>query len=174
MYHDCLGALRSDIEADREANARGSARVLLWLFRVARATSTLSATPRLLTAPIRVVYRVASNTVFGVEIPLSTTIGPGLTLPHHRGLTIHAATEIGRGTTLRHNVTIGVRRTGDDGSRVPRLGPRVDVGAGAQILGDIRIGADARIGAGAVVLCDVPDGGTAVGNPARVTVPRRS
>lgn len=42
------------------------------------------------------------------------------------------------------------------------------IGAGAVILGDIKIGDYARIGANAVVLCDVPEGATAVGVPARI------
>ena len=50
----------------------------------------------------------------------------------------------------------------------PILGDRVQVGAGAVILGAVRIGDDAIIGANAVVLQDVPAGAVAVGNPARV------
>ena len=50
----------------------------------------------------------------------------------------------------------------------PILGDRVNVGAGAIILGDHKIGDDAVIGAGAVVIDDVPVGATVVGNPARV------
>ena len=60
-------------------------------------------------------------------------------------------------------VTLGSSRGG-----VPTLGGHVDVGAGAKILGGVRIGHHARIGANAVVLCDVPDGATAVGVPAVV------
>jgi serine O-acetyltransferase len=50
----------------------------------------------------------------------------------------------------------------------PKLGKRVDVGAGAQILGNVTIGDNASIGANAVVLCDVPAGATAVGIPAKI------
>ena len=50
----------------------------------------------------------------------------------------------------------------------PRIGNRVDIGAGAKILGDISIGDDAVIGANAVVLKNVPPGAFAVGVPARV------
>jgi serine O-acetyltransferase len=66
---------------------------------------------------------------------------------------------------LRQGVTIGNLKL--DGP-VPRLGNRVNVGAYAQILGDITIGDDAQIGAMSVVLSDVPPGATAVGIPARV------
>lgn len=172
-YIETLRTLQSEIKMDRAANVGRSARTLLWLFRVAKATRALPAAPRLLAAPIGVAYRVVSTTVFGAEIPLGTQIGPGLSLPHCRGLVVHAAAAIGAGSTLRHNVTIGVRRSGESAPGVPRLGSGVDVGAGAQILGDIEIGAGARIGAGAIVLCDVPAGAVAVGNPARVIEPAR-
>jgi putative colanic acid biosynthesis acetyltransferase WcaB len=167
-YIESLRTLQSEIRGDRAANVGRSARTLLWLFRVAKATQALPAAPRLLATPLRIAYRVVSTTLLGAEIPLGVRIGPGLALPHCRGLVLHEAAEIGSGSTLRHNVTIGVRRSGELNPGVPRLGPRVEVGAGAQILGDVEIGAGARIGAGAIVLCDVPEGGVAVGNPARV------
>ncbi|QCR42508.1 serine acetyltransferase [Curtobacterium sp. SGAir0471] len=172
-YIESLRTLQSELRDDRAANAGRSARTLLWLFRVAGATQALPSALRFLTAPIRAVYRSVSTTLLGAEIPLGTRIGPGLALPHHRGVVLHHAAEIGPGSTLRHNVTIGVRRSGESTPKVPRLGPGVDVGAGAQILGDVEIGAGARIGAGAIVLCDVPEGGVAVGNPARVIGPSR-
>ena len=172
-YIESLRTLQSEIREDRAANVGRSARTLLWLFRVARATQALPAAPRLLASPLRIAYRVVSTTVLGAEIPLNTQIGPGLALPHCRGLVVHEAAAIGPASTLRHNVTIGVRRSGESTPGVPRLGPRVDVGAGAQILGEIEIGAGARIGAGAIVLCDVPEGGVAVGNPARVITQTR-
>jgi acetyltransferase-like isoleucine patch superfamily enzyme len=54
------------------------------------------------------------------------------------------------------------------GSEAPKICGHVDIGAGAKILGRVRIGNHARIGANAVVLHDVPDGKTAVGIPARI------
>ena len=62
-------------------------------------------------------------------------------------------------------MTIGNRHE-DGGS--PVLGDGVDLGAYAQILGDVRVGNRCRIGAMAVVLTNIPDGATAVGQPARV------
>ncbi len=51
---------------------------------------------------------------------------------------------------------------------MPTLEGHVDVGAGAKIIGQLRIGKHAKIGANAVVLTDVPAGATAVGIPARI------
>jgi len=57
---------------------------------------------------------------------------------------------------IRQGVTVGLRNRNQRGS--PRVGNRVDIGAGAKLLGDIVIGDDVAIGANAVVLCDVPAG----------------
>jgi serine O-acetyltransferase len=67
---------------------------------------------------------------------------------------------------LRNGVTIGLRRTGTRGS--PTIGDRVDIGAGAKILGTIQIGDDVCIGANAVVLTDMPSNSIAVGIPAQI------
>jgi serine O-acetyltransferase len=67
---------------------------------------------------------------------------------------------------VRNGVTVGLRNTRKRGS--PVIGSRVDIGAGAKILGSIRIGDDVAIGANAVVLIDVPPNSIAVGVPARV------
>lgn len=111
------------------------------------------------------------ETITGVSLPKEVAIGPGLRVWHFGGIFVHPRVVMGSGCTLRQGVTIGVRV--DDGP-VPTLGDNVDLGAYAQILGDVRIGNNARIGAMSVVLCDVPDGATAVGNPARVIVKTRA
>ncbi len=107
----------------------------------------------------------------GVDIHPGARIGPGLFIDHGMGTVIGATAEIGRDVTLLHQVTLGARggaRQGSCGKRHPTVGDRVVVGAGAKLLGPIRIGSDARIGANAVVLEDVPAGATAVGVPARI------
>ena len=162
------------VRADRAHNAGASARALLVAYRIAVASSRASVVPRFVTAPLRLAFRVVSKTVFGVDLPLGTRVGPGLALPHPQGIVVHEAAILGAGCTLRHNVTIGVRRTGESVPGVPVIGDGVDVGAGAQILGGVTIGADATIGAGAIVLCDVPSGSIAVGNPARVLAAARA
>lgn len=87
---------------------------------------------------------------------------------HGTGLVVHAKSKIGQGCTLRHGVTLGITgaRTKLDGA--PVLDDFVNVGAGAQILGPVRLGEGSVIGAGSIVLQDVPAGATAVGNPGRV------
>jgi serine O-acetyltransferase len=102
--------------------------------------------------------------VAGADIPLNCDIGGGLVMPHPNGIVIYPSAKIGVNCLIFQQVTIGTR----DGAGVPVIEGHVDVGAGAKILGSIRIGAHARIGANAVVLTDVPPGAVAVGIPARI------
>jgi serine O-acetyltransferase len=103
--------------------------------------------------------------VTGIDLPRRARIGPGLRIWHFGGIFVHFASVIGRNCTIRHQVTIGSRREEFD---VPLLGDDVDIGAGAKVLGKIRIGNRVTIGANAVVLDDVPDDYLAVGVPARI------
>lgn len=98
----------------------------------------------------------------GAEIPLTTKIGGGLLIPHPNGIVIHPDSVIGVNCLLFQQVTLG---TND--SAPPVLEGHVDVGAGAKILGNIRVARHARIGANAVVIRDVPAGVTVAGVPAR-------
>ena len=103
------------------------------------------------------------SAVSGAEIPISTKIGGGLLIPHPNGIVIHPDVTIGPNCLIFQQVTLGSNYRG-----TPRVGARVDIGAGAKILGPIQIGDYAVIGANAVVLEDVPAGATVAGIPARV------
>jgi serine O-acetyltransferase len=77
---------------------------------------------------------------------------------------------IGTNCTIFQQVTIGdARDSRQKGQPVPVIGNNVEIGAGAKVLGDIRVGDYAKIGANAVVLQDVPPHAIAVGIPARIT-----
>jgi len=104
------------------------------------------------------------NSVFGhCVIGRGARFGPEFVLIHSHGVVINSAVRGGRGVKLEHEVTIGAER-----GESPVLGDNVFVGAGARILGAVKIGDGARIGANAVVVDDVPAGATAVGVPARI------
>jgi serine O-acetyltransferase len=104
------------------------------------------------------------SVVTGADIPLDCQIGGGLLLPHPNGIVIHPRARIGANCLILQQVTIGTRK----GEMVPIIGGHVDIGAGAKILGDVRIGDHACIGANAVVINDVPSGKTSVGIAATV------
>lgn len=99
------------------------------------------------------------SVVTGAEIPLTCQIGGGLLVPHPNGIVIHPDAQIGVNCLIFHQVTLGSRGRGG----VPEIAGHVDIGAGAKILGPVRIGAHARIGANAVVLADVAAHGVATG-----------
>lgn len=99
------------------------------------------------------------------ELPLNGDIAGGLKLPHPNGVVIHPRSKLGPNCILFQQVTLG---TSGAGSGAPVIGGGVDIGAGARILGPVRIGDHAIIGANSVVLDDVPEGSIAVGAPAKV------
>jgi serine O-acetyltransferase len=101
-----------------------------------------------------------------VDIHPAAMIGHGILLDHATGLVIGETAVVGDSAILFHNVTLG--GTGKQrGDRHPKLGQHVFVGAGAKVLGNVKIGDFSRIGAGSVVLDDVPPHHIAVGVPAR-------
>ena len=99
-------------------------------------------------------------------LPLNLQIGGGLLLPHPQGIVINHDAVIGVNCLIFHQVTIG-----SNGRGVPVIGGHVDIGAGARIIGPVRIGDHAKVGANAVVTRDVPAGAVVVGNPARLLEP---
>lgn len=114
------------------------------------------------TSPIRRKYAVLRHrfwsAVTGADIPINSNIGGGLLLPHPNGIVIHPAAHIGCNCLIFQQVTIGATAKG-----VPEIAGHVDIGAGAKIVGPVRIGEHARIGANALVRTDVPAYGVFVG-----------
>jgi serine O-acetyltransferase len=129
--------------------------------------------PRCLRVPFSFAYKVfrlLSEMLCGIELPCEVVIGRRFIVEHCGAIVISGDAIFGDDCIIRQGVTVGLRYTGQRGS--PVIGDRCDIGAGAKLLGAIRIGNDVAIGANAVVLCDVPDGCSAIGVPARVR-PRR-
>lgn len=105
----------------------------------------------------------------GIEIHPAAMIGKKLFIDHGMGVVIGETAVIGDNVLLYQNVTLGGKGgEGKHSKRHPTLANHVIVGAGAQVLGNIKIGTGAKIGANAVVTFDVPDHAVAVGNPARI------
>jgi serine O-acetyltransferase len=93
----------------------------------------------------------------------SADFGPGLVLVHTFGTVINSDVKAGSNIIIEHGVTLGAEKKAS-----PVLGDNVFIGAGAKIIGGIRIGNNVKIGANAVVTKDVPDDVTAVGIPAEI------
>jgi len=103
----------------------------------------------------------------GIEIHPGAQIGRRLFIDHGMGVVIGETTIIGDDVTLYQGVSLA--GTGKEkGKRHPTIGNGVVIGAGAKILGNIRIGDNSRVGAGSVVLRDVPENSTIVGVPGHI------
>ncbi len=125
--------------------------------------------PALFRVPLSFLYKVfklLSQILTGIDLPCEVGLGHRFRIEHFGGIIISGDAVFGDDVIIRNNVTVGLRRTGVRGA--PRFGNRVDIGAGAVILGDITIGDDVSIGANAVVLKDVPPNSIAIGVPATV------
>lgn len=101
----------------------------------------------------------------GVDLPSEAIVGRRFKIEHVGGIVIGGEAVFGDDVVIRQGVTIDLRRTGVRGA--PVIGNRVDIGAGAKILGPVEIGDDVMIGTNAVVIGDVPSNSIAVGIPAR-------
>lgn len=108
-----------------------------------------------------------SSQVFQVDINPAVSMGKGIMLDHGTGLVIGETAVVGDNVSMLQNVTLG--GTGkSDLDRHPKISNGVLIGAGAKVLGNIRIGECSRIGAGSVVLKEVPPRVTVAGVPAKV------
>ena len=120
--------------------------------------------------PLKLIARCLSQigrSLTGVEIHPGAKIGHSVFIDHGMGVVIGETAVVGERCLLYQGVTLG--GTGKEhGKRHPTLGNNVVVGAGAKVLGNIKIGSNTRIGAGSVVLKDVEADCTVVGIPGRI------
>jgi len=116
-----------------------------------------------------VLYKLV-QVVTGIELPCEAEVGRNFVIDHFGGIVVSGFARFGDNCRIRNGVVVGLARIDDPCA--PVLGDNVDIGAGAKLLGRIRIGNNVLIGANAVVTRDVPDNSIAVGVPA-VIKPRR-
>jgi serine O-acetyltransferase len=167
-------SLFENIREDWRTHDRQLSRQGLWamaVYRYGRWRYTIRW--RWLRMPFSFLYKVmktVSEVLTGIELPCEVTLGRRFRIDHFGGIVISGDAVFGDDCVIRNGVTVGLKHTGSRGA--PVFGNRVDIGAGAKILGAIWIGDDVQIGANAVVLTDVPSNSIAVGIPARV-IPRK-
>ena len=114
------------------------------------------------------IFSQLSRLLTGVEIHPAAQIGRSVFIDHGMGVVIGETAIIGQRCHLYQGVTLGGTSTRHE-KRHPTLGDDVTVGAGAKIIGAVKIGSNVRIGAGSVVITSVPDGATVVGVPGHIT-----
>ena len=163
--------IREDVNSvlERDPAARSRLEVLLcypglwavWFHRISH---------RMWRAKVRLPARLLSQLgrfLTGVDIHPGALLGRRLFIDHATGVVIGETAEVGDDVTLYHGVTLGGSGA-ETGKRHPTVGDRVIIGAGAKVLGAIKIGEDSRIGANAVVVKPVPSGSVVVGVPGQV------
>lgn len=105
--------------------------------------------------------------VYGIDIHPGARIGRGIMIDHAHSIVIGETAVVGDNVSMLHSVTLGGTGKQDE-DRHPKIGDGVLIGAGAKVLGNIKVGACSRIAAGSVVLQDVPRAKTVAGVPARI------
>lgn len=168
--------IKRDIEAvfERDPAARNILEVLtcypglhsLWLHRIAHFFWNHG---------LKLLARILSNLnrlITGIEIHPGAEIGTGVFIDHGSGVVIGETSKIGDDALIYQGVVLGGTKK-QRVKRHPTVEKNVELGAGAILLGPIKIGQGARVGAGSVVTSDVPSGATAVGVPAQTTTERK-
>jgi serine O-acetyltransferase len=152
---------------EKDPAARGLAEVLfcypglhaVWLYRPAHWLWL-----RGLYFPARLLSHI-TRFLTGVDIHPGAKIGRRFFIDHGMGVVVGETAEIGDDVLMYQGVVLGGTSL-EHKKRHPTLGDGVVVGAGATILGAIKIGDRSRIGAGSVVLHEVPAETTVFGIPA--------
>lgn len=112
-------------------------------------------------------FQMRVSEIFGVDIHPGARMGKGIMIDHAHSVVIGETAVVGDNVSMLHSVTLG--GTGkEEEDRHPKIGDGVLIGAGAKVLGNIKIGHCSRIAAGSVVLEDVPPCKTVAGIPARI------
>jgi serine O-acetyltransferase len=125
--------------------------------------------PRLVRLPFSLLYKILFKLVqiiCGIQMPCEAPVGKNFRIDHFGNIIISGYASFGDDCVIRNGVTIGIKNTGD--KEAPQIGSSVNIGAGAKVLGPVKIGNNVFIGANAVVITDLPDNCIAVGVPAKI------
>lgn len=132
-----------------------------------------SVRPALLRKMFSLLYKVLYKFVqilTGIELPCEVVVGRNFVIDHFGGIVVSGYAQFGDDCRIRNGVVIGLKNIAEPVA--PIIGDNVDIGAGAKILGAIKVGNNVVVGANAVVITDVPDNSLAVGVPARIKARR--
>jgi len=166
--------LLQDILADyvahnRSLGAQGFWVLLVYRFGQWRYGIRFTPARKLASGVYKFLYKLV-QILTGIELPCEVKIGKNFVIDHFGGIVVSGYASFGDNCRIRNGVVVGLRYV--DEPCAPQIGDNCDIGAGAKLLGNIRIGNNVAIGANAVVLTDVPDDHVAYGVPA-VIKPRK-
>lgn len=112
------------------------------------------------------ILKIINRVLFSVSLPPSVQVGRNVTFGYQGlGIVVHKNACLGSNVIISPNVVIGGKGKGQPGA--PVIEDDVVIGAGACVLGAVRIGQGAVIGANSVVLANVAPHTTVAGIPAR-------
>lgn len=156
--------IRQDLQAHQgDWGAQGFWALVIYRFGRWRYQVRPALLRKFLSLIYKVLYKIV-QIVTGIELPCEVPVGKNFVIEHSGGIVVSGFAKFGSNCRIRNGVVIGLSRVNDPCA--PVFGDNVDIGAGAKVLGNIRIGNNVCIGANAVVLQDVPDNSIAVGVPA--------
>jgi serine O-acetyltransferase len=162
--------IRADLNAHRcDWGAQGFWAMSVYRFGRWRYTVKPAVLRKFLSGIYKILYKMV-QILTGIELPCEVPVGKNFVIEHSGGIVVSGFASFGDHCTIRNGVVIGLAKV--DEPCAPQIGHHVDIGTGAKLLGNIRIGNRVAIGANAVVLRDVPDDSIAVGVPA-IIKPRR-
>jgi serine acetyltransferase len=158
-----IAKFRSTVFQDWDANkSRPHIQLFLLAFRASQALAGSPWPIRFVAVAPAALFKIL-RIVLAIDLPLGTFCGPRLQIHHGFGLVVHPDTRMGSDVILRHGVTLGNRGSGRTGA--PVISDRVDIGAGAAIIGPVHIGSECRIGVNAVIVSDVDAGAVVIAAP---------
>lgn len=151
------------IKMDKVANKHPKNRIFIYVYRYGN-FYLKKANKNYLYKIKSILFRILAKITFNRynHIPLETTIGGGIILPHPIGVVISGNARLGNNVTIMHQVTIGDNVTVENDSS-PKIGNNVFIGAGAKIIGGCSIGDNVIVGANTVVTKDVDANQTVIG-----------
>jgi len=162
--------IRADFNAHgRDAGAQGFWAMVIYRFGRWRYGVRPALLRKLFSLIYKVLYKLI-QIITGIELPCEATVGRNFVIDHFGGIIVSGYARFGDNCRIRNGVVVGLRRVEEPVA--PIIGNNVDIGAGAKVLGPIRIGDNSIIGANAVVIEDVPENSIAIGVPA-IVKPRR-
>jgi len=168
--------LRRTLRDDREVNG-GWMKPGFHAIAVARlgAWSKSADAPRWAARPSQAIFCrigfLAVRGMYGIELPHTVTLGRRVRIAHQSGIVVHPFAVIGDDCILRQGVSLGAG-AGDDpqmfAKQAPQLGRGVSLGAGAVVVGRVKIGDGVTVGPNATVMTHVPAGATVLAQPPRI------
>lgn len=166
MFENIRGDLRAH---GGDWAAQGFWALLVYRFGRWRYTVRPALLRKILSLLYKILFKLV-QIVTGIELPCEVEIGKNFVIDHFGGIVVSGYARFGDDCRIRNGVVVGLKNIEEPCA--PMIGNNVDIGAGAKLLGNIRVGNNVIIGANAVVLTDVPDDCLAVGVPA-VVRPRK-